>query len=217
MKISLANSIAQLVALLALYGRINFSHLVINSFLFNFVWNLNHFLCSRLVLSSPDNRFFDDYQITSVYLFSAVYSTIVSLFLKKPKTSLSDYKSKNSSILTLLGNFFLFLAFCTTSTLYPVKHSVASEQAKDEPVRTYAWPEAWISVFFAMSASVIFYYAFSILIGKKKRVEIRGSMIGTLAGAIMYGPIAGTCENIGASIAVGLFAGFSSAFFFEKL
>jgi hypothetical protein len=81
----LANSIAQLVALLGLYGRINFSHLVINSLLFNFVWNLNHFLCSWLVISSPDNRFFDDFQITSVYLFSAVYSGIVSLFLKRPK------------------------------------------------------------------------------------------------------------------------------------
>lgn len=68
-----------------------------------------------------------------------------------------------------------------------------------------------------MSASVIFYFAFSVLIGKKKRVEIRGSMIGTLAGAIMYGSIAGTCENIGAAIAVGLFAGTLSAFFFEKL
>jgi ammonia channel protein AmtB len=72
-------------------------------------------------------------------------------------------------------------------------------------------------VFFAMSASVIFYYAFSVLFSRKKRVEIRGSMIGTLAGAIIYGPIAGTCENIGAAIAVGLFSGIISAFFFEKL
>ncbi len=116
-----------------------------------------------------------------------------------------------------MGNFFLFLAFCTTSTLYPVKNSVTTELAKDESVRAYAWPEAWISVFFAMSASVIFYYAFSVLFGKRKRIEIRGSTFGTLAGAIMYGPIAGTCENIGASIAVGLFAGIISALFFEKI
>ena len=202
------------MALLALYGRINFSHLIINSFLFNFVWNLNHFLCSRLVLSSPDNRFFDDYQITSVYLFSAVYSTVVSFFLKRPKASLPEHKPQNSNVLILLGNFFLFLAFCTTSTLYPVKNSVTSVYASDESVRAYAWPEAWISVFFAMSASVIFYYAFSVLIGKQKKMEIKGSTIGTLAGAIMYGPIAGTCQNIGASIAVGLFAGIISAFFF---
>lgn len=140
MKISLANSIAQLVALLGLYGRINFSHLVINSFLFNFVWNLNHFLCSRLVLASPDNRFFDDYQITSVYLFSAVYSAVVSLFLKRPKTELSDHKSRNSSVLALLGNFFLFLTFCTTSTLYPIKSSETIQTAQGEPVRSYAWP-----------------------------------------------------------------------------
>jgi len=117
-------------------------------------------------------------------------------------------------VLALLGNFFLFLTFCTTSTLYPVKNTPATLTAEDEPVRSYAWPEAWISVFFAMSASVIFYNAFAVLIGSRKRVEIRGSMIGTLSGAIMYGPIAGTCENIGASIAVGIFAGTLSAFYF---
>lgn len=68
-----------------------------------------------------------------------------------------------------------------------------------------------------MSASVIFYYAFAVLIGSRKKLEVRGSMIGTLSGAIMYGPIAGTCENVGASIAVGIFAGICSALFFESL
>lgn len=46
---------------------------------------------------------------------------------------------------------------------------------------------------------------------------IRGSLIGTITGAIIYGPVAGTCINIGAAIACGLLAGFISALFFEKV
>jgi len=33
----------------------------------------------------------------------------------------------------------------------------------------------------------------------------------------MYGPIAGTCTNIGAAIAIGLFSGFLSALFYKKI
>jgi len=36
-------------------------------------------------------------------------------------------------------------------------------------------------------------------------------------GAILYGPIAGTCQNIGAAIAVGLGAGFISSIFYQKI
>jgi hypothetical protein len=65
-----------------------------------------------------------------------------------------------------------------------------------------------------MSASIIFNYAFSILLSSNYKMGIRGSLIGTISGAIMYGPVAGTCINIGAAIATGLFAGFLSAVFF---
>lgn len=36
-------------------------------------------------------------------------------------------------------------------------------------------------------------------------------------GAILYGPVAGTCINIGAAIACGILAGFSSAIFYKKV
>jgi predicted PurR-regulated permease PerM len=36
-------------------------------------------------------------------------------------------------------------------------------------------------------------------------------------GAILYGPVAGTCVNIGAAIAIGLTAGFISSLFFKKV
>lgn len=68
-----------------------------------------------------------------------------------------------------------------------------------------------------MSASIIFNYAFSALFNAHSKFGIRGSLVGTISGAIMYGSVAGTCINIGAAIAVGLFAGFLSALFFEKI
>jgi uncharacterized membrane protein YdjX (TVP38/TMEM64 family) len=39
----------------------------------------------------------------------------------------------------------------------------------------------------------------------------------TILGGIIYGPVAGTCTNIGAAIATGLFAGIFSSFFFQKI
>lgn len=65
-----------------------------------------------------------------------------------------------------------------------------------------------------MSASIIFNYAFSILLNGRSRLSVRGSLLGTISGAIMYGSVAGTSINIGAAIAVGLLAGFFSALFY---
>lgn len=60
-----------------------------------------------------------------------------------------------------------------------------------------------------MSSGAIFNYVFSILLGGK--IGIRGSIGGTIVGAVFWGPVSGTCVNIGAAIAVGLFAGLITA------
>lgn len=86
LRIALANAISQLVVILALFGKLNAIQIVINSIGFNFLWNLNHFLCAYLASISPDNRFFDDYQISNVYLFAACYGIAVSFILRNPKT-----------------------------------------------------------------------------------------------------------------------------------
>jgi hypothetical protein len=88
LRIALANSISQLVVVLGLFGRLNPAQIILNSLSFNFLWNLNHFLCAFLVTYSPDSRFFDDYQISNVYLFGATYGIVVSFIIKAPLTSL---------------------------------------------------------------------------------------------------------------------------------
>lgn len=214
LKVAMANSIAQLVALLALYGRLNPAQLFFNSIGFNFAWNLNHFLCCFLTTASPDPRLFDDYQISNVYLFAAAYGLVASSLISSPLTAISQFRtSKNSEVLAHLGTFFLFLAFAATSTLYPLKFSKGSSEFE----RTYFWQEGLISVFLALSASVISNYAFSALLSRSGKLTVRGSLLGTITGAIMYGSVAATSINIGAAIAVGLLAGFFSALYYEKL
>jgi hypothetical protein len=193
---------------------LNIAQVVLHSTLFNFTWNLNHFLCAKLSIDSPDGRFFDDYQVSSVYLFAATYGIVVSLILRAPPTNeTEDFSSTaNSSVLAHLGTFFLFLAFAATTTMFSLKYASSFERE-----RTYVWQEAFISIFIALSASIIFNYAFSVLLNPRHKIGIRGSIVGTLTGAIMYGPVAGTSTNIGAAIAVGLIAGLVSAFFYEKI
>lgn len=84
LRIALANSIAQMVVLLAIFGRLNPAQLIVNSLVYNLLWNLNYFLCAFLVMDSPDSRIADDYQITTVYLFAATYGLIVSFLLPAP-------------------------------------------------------------------------------------------------------------------------------------
>lgn len=60
-------------------------------------------------------------------------------------------------------------------------------------------------------------YATEIVINPRNKIGIRGSLLGTITGAIMYGSVAGTSINIGAAIAVGIIAGSLSAFFYQKV
>lgn len=128
LRIALANSIAQLVVALGLFGRLNIGQIIINCIGFNFCWNLNYFLCAFLAIDSPDSRIYDDYQINSIYLFAACYGVISSFFIRHPSpASTPEFSSSsNSSVTAHLGTFFLFLAFCGTTTLYTTKHSVTA-------------------------------------------------------------------------------------------
>jgi ammonia channel protein AmtB len=103
--------------------------------------------------------------------------------------------------LALIGGFFVFLSFCSTTTFFPVKFT----PAQAEYARSYIWQEAFLSLFFAMSSSVISSSALSVLFkGKTGEWEV---ILGIICGGIVFGPIAGTAVNIGAAIACGLISG----------
>jgi hypothetical protein len=204
LKVAFANCISQLVMLLGVFGRLSITHVVLNTILYNIAWNLCHFLCVLLQFKGPDSRIYDDYQICNVYLFAACYS-IVLAFLLKPNFRKKLSHSPQSIVLALAGTFFVFLSFCTTSTMFPLKFT----PGQAEYARSYIWQEGFISTFYALSASVIFTCAGSIVFGGK--MGVRECVFGTITGGIIFGAVAGTAVNIGAAIASGLFAGLISS------
>lgn len=84
LKFSLINAISQLVVILGLFGRLNAIQITLFSILYNFAWSVNHYLIINFQNRSPDTRFFDDYQIASVYLFAGCFGVVACLIIKKP-------------------------------------------------------------------------------------------------------------------------------------
>lgn len=207
-KFSLINSISQLVVLLALLNKLSAIQLATFSFFYNFAWNLNQYLLINIQNKSPDLRLFDDYSIASVYLFAAGFGFIAMLLIKKPNSDDNQIESSNhSAIFAHIGSFFLFLTFCATTILYPQKTLSRTLE------RNIVSAEAFINCFFALSASVLFSYAFSIIYNSK--ITVRDSVFGVIGGGVLYGCVAGLVTNIGAAIACGLAAGFFSATFYR--
>lgn len=189
------------MALLGLFGKLNLPQALFFSFLYNFGWNLCHFITVLLQMHSPETRVVDDYQISNVYLFAAVFSFTANCFLRTPALSKNHLYSHSSRIMALTGSFFVFLSFCTTTTFFPVKFT----PAQAEFARSYIWQEAFLAIFFAMSSSVISSTALTILFNGKTGVwEV---ILGIICGGIVFGPIAGTAVNIGAAITCGIISG----------
>lgn len=122
-----------MVALLGLFGRINFIQVTLFSIFYNFCWGLNHYLILSRQNSAPDTRIFDDYQIASVYLFGGMFGLISSLIIKRPPLSEGFLHSNFSSMFAQIGTFFLFLSFCATTILFSQKNNSTTQ------VRTYVW------------------------------------------------------------------------------
>ena len=214
LKVAFANCISQLVVFLGVFGRLSLPQIIFNTFLYNFLWNLSHFLCSHLQTIGPDTRIFDDYLISNVYLFGASYALALSLILKRSSSQRIFCHNNQTVIIALLGTFFVFMSFCTTTAFFPLKFT----PGQAEYSRSYVWQEGFLSTFFAMSASIIFTLTFSILFrgngANGGRMGIKEIIFGTVSGGIFYGSVAGTCINIGAAIASGLFSGLVTALYF---
>lgn len=210
-KISFANAISQLVAILGLFGKLNIPQTIFFTILYNLGWNLCHFITVLLQIHSPETRIVDDYQISNVYLFAAVFSFIASFFLRASTTSRHQPYSHSSKILALAGSFFVFLSFCTTTTFFPVKFT----PAQAEYARSYIWQEAFLALFFAMSSSVISSSALTVLFRGKTGVwEV---VLSVICGGIVFGPVAGTAVNIGAAITCGIISGLIVSIYCWKL
>ena len=212
LKLVLASSISQLVVAMAIFGKMNAVQVILHSMLYNFMWTFNFFLCVVLQENGPDDRLFDDYQISMVYLFGACYGLMASLVNSKPPLVEQFSSTRQSALLSALGAFFMFLSFATTSVFFSLKFSAT---VTTESALTYVWQEAFISVFFAMSSSVVFTYAFSCLLGE--RIGIREALFSSIAGGVVFGPVAATVTNIAAPIALGLAAGIISTVFYRKV
>lgn len=135
MKTTVANCISQLVIFLGVFGKLTISQIILNSLFYNILWNLNYFLCAKLQMLSPDTRIFDDYQISHVYLFGSAYSLILCLLLRKPLVKKSINYHSMSIVLAILGTFFIWMSFCTTTTFFPLKFT----PGQAEYSRSYVW------------------------------------------------------------------------------
>lgn len=127
LKISLANAISQLVVILIAYGKLSTIQIILQTIIFNVCWNLNHFLCIKLTTNSPDDRIFDDYQITNVYLFGGFYGwMLMNLMNINEKSIKSENSTTNhhASVMSYVGSCFLFLSFCGTTTLFATKYNL---------------------------------------------------------------------------------------------
>lgn len=207
LKIAMACAISQLVMYTALIGRLSIAQTVIGSICYILGWNFVHMLCVSIQRAAPDTRLFDDYQINNVYLFAGAFGLAMTILIKNPPTfDLEFGNSQLTGMIALIGTFFLFLSFGATSILFATKISGS---------RQYVWPEGVIGIFIALSASVISTYIFSILFNKK--IGIRESILGTISGGVIYGPIAGTCTNLGAATTLGLFSGFLCVIYFHLI
>ena len=126
LKISLANAISQLVVILIVYGKLSIVQITFQTIIFNICWNLNYFLCVYLSINSSDPRIFDDYQISCVYLFGGFYAIILMFFFtNEHQIQRSLFMAyHHTSIMSLVGNFFLFLSFCGTTMLFATKQII---------------------------------------------------------------------------------------------
>jgi len=209
LRFSLLCAVSQLVVLLSIFGRINFVQVIIFSLSYDAAWSLNNYAVFHVQGKSPDSRFYDDFQVSTVYLFAACFGIFASLLLKKPPIDSSYEHSSFSAMFACLGSFFIFFTFSGTSALFSMKTIPASS------VRNYVWMEAIISTFFALSANVLTTFVVSVLVQGK--FIIRWQVFGVIAGGIVFGSAAQITLNIGAAIGCGSGAGILTILYFHKI
>ena len=128
------------MVILVVFGKLSTAQIIWQTIAFNILWNLNHIICILLTTLSPDPRIFDDYQITSVYVFGGLYGALIACFISNQERikQANVMTNHNASVMSFVGTFFLFLSFCGTTTLFATKHSVPNSTA-EEHQRGFVW------------------------------------------------------------------------------
>lgn len=198
LKLALNCAISLLLVQLAMVGRLKVYTTLYSSLTLILGWNANYALCVSLMRRSADVRFFDDYSVGMVYLFGGVAALLISLDVKSPLRLKQSHKQKGyPRMVAYLGVFFMWMSFALTSPLLGTKQNTASPQAPLLPTTVF-YPHGCIAIFFALSSATLTTAALS-----PPKIRLTDLMLGSLSGAIAFGPVASYVSNIAAPIAVG--------------
>lgn len=133
-----------------------------------------------------------------------MFGIITSLFLKKPKAlHQNNVTTRQSSILCLLGTFFVFLAFGSSSALFPVKSSTSRG----------SFNIGVFNSFFALSSCIVTTIGMNMILFEG--FLLKTIIYGTLAGGVISGSLGNTVNNLAYPITVGLCAGIINAFYYK--
>ncbi len=66
-----------------------------------------------------------------------------------------------------------------------------------------------------MSSSILSTYSFSIILDEQ--IGLKQSILGTITGAVIFGPIAGIVTNLAVPIVCGIIGGYISAIYFKNI
>ncbi|XP_031472927.1 uncharacterized protein LOC116245608 [Nymphaea colorata] len=180
-----------LTALTSLVGRLGKIETLIVVLIYNIGWTLSYKVTQYLQLKNAPSVpvLYDDYGTNYVYVFAGFFALVTSIILNCRPGKPSSTGSRHSAFIGLIGTGFIFACFPFTGILYPTVNAFRNQEGP-------------LNIYFALTASVICTYISSAIFGQQK-VGVRESLVGVLSGGVTIGVVAGTINNIGASIAIG--------------
>ena len=219
MKVAMLCSIAQLLMYFAILGRIQIYKVMVANIFFIFAWTLNYAIVTHMYTKSFDSRINDDFSIDFTYLYGG-FAGLVAI-LDTPSRLVGKIRSRRfhpqyPKILAMLGNIFLCLGFVFTHAIVGKKDNVAAFTLSTDQ-RAVFMPEGAIGVFFAISSSVVSIGAWGVIFNQFDRMQLVDFLGSSIAGALMFGPVANFANNLAIPIVLGMAAGFVCTLYKSKI
>lgn len=127
-------------------------------FFYNIGWTLSYqvtqYVQAQKAPTTP--QLYDDYGTNYVYVFAGFFALVASLMLNIRPGKPSNTGSRHSAFISLIGTGFIFACFPFTGILYP------------NSANFYRMDEGPLSIYFALTASVICTYISSAIFGGLK-------------------------------------------------